>query len=168
MAKPDINTLKEMILDAPIGRYIGDRGALIFAKCADCIDDLADNDFLFKEGETTSSFYIITKGRLAIVKTKKKKDSKPRILHVLEKGDLIGELSFIDDTPHTASVMAIGDAQVLEFTAEKIKPLILQEPQLMFDFMRAVIKRVHQIVSAVNKQQQALSDYIATGGKGRT
>lgn len=167
MSKPDIDAIKNLILDAPIGRYIGDRGAQIFAKCADCIDDLADNAFLFKEGETTSSFYIVTEGRLAIVKTKKKNDSKPRILHILEKGDLIGELSFIDDTHHTASVMAIGDAQVLEFKAEKITPLILQEPQLMFDFMRAVIKRVHQTVSAINKQQQALSDYIATSGKGR-
>ena len=37
----------------------------------------------------------------------------------------------------------------------------------MFDFMRAVIKRVHLTVASVGKQQIALADYIATAGKGR-
>jgi CRP-like cAMP-binding protein len=56
---------------------------------------------------------------LALVK-EKKKDKSPQILHVLEKGDLVGELSFIDDTPHTVSVMALGNASLLRFKAEDI------------------------------------------------
>jgi CRP-like cAMP-binding protein len=38
-----------------------------------------------------SCFYIVGEGRLALVK-EKKKDKSPQILHVLEKGDLVGEL----------------------------------------------------------------------------
>ncbi|PHS25940.1 MAG: hypothetical protein COA83_04570 [Methylophaga sp.] len=159
MSKLDIGAAKNLILDAPIGRYIGDRGAQVFAKCADCIVDLEDNDFLFKEGETTSSFYIVIQGRLAIVKTKKEKDSKLRILHILEKSDLIGELSFIDDTHHTASVMAIGDAQVLEFKAEKISNIIdvMAESDNPTPFMRKVEtleQRRNTIMQNLEKAEQ--------------
>jgi len=167
MNKPDVETVKNLILEAPIGKYIGDRGAGIFAERACCIIELKDGEFLYKKGETTKSFYIIAEGRLALVKIRKKAEKKPRILHILEKGDLVGELSFIDDTHHASSVMALGDARVLRFKAEDIRPLILQEPQLMFDFMRAIIKRVHHTVSSISEQQIALSDYIASAGKGR-
>lgn len=167
MNKPDVETVKQLLLEAPIGQYIGDRGAHIFAERACCIVELKDGEFLYKKGETTNSFYLIADGRLALVKLKKKIDKKPKILHILEKGDLVGELSFIDDTHHSTTVMALGDARVLRFKAEDIRPLILQEPQLMFDFMRAIIKRVHHTVSSISEQQMALSDYIASAGKGR-
>ncbi len=167
MNKPDTDSVKKLILEAPIGKYIGERGAQIFAEKACCIIDLKDGEFLYKKGETTTSFYILSEGRLALVKLKKKIDRPPQIMHILEPGDLVGELSFIDDTHHSSTVMALGDARVLQFKAEDIRPLILQEPQVMFDFMRAVIKRVHHTVSSISEQQQALTDYIASAGKGR-
>lgn len=166
MKELDIEQVKKHILEAPIGQYIGEDGAKILAERACCEISLKDSEFIFHEGDIETSFYIVTKGRFALVK-EKKKDTSPNILHVLEEGDLVGELSFIDDTPHATSCMALGDASVLRFKAEDMRPLITEHPMLMFNFMRAVIKRVHHTVSAIGKQQMALSDYIATGGKGR-
>lgn len=167
MNKPDSKQIKDLIMEAPIGKYIGEKGAEILAERAGAEGKVSDNEFLFHEGETDNSFYMIASGHLALVKERKNKSKKPRTLHVLDKGDLVGELSFIDDTPHTISVMALGDAKVICFKAGDIRPLILDEPKLMFDFMRAIIKRVHNTVAAIGKQQMALSDYISTGGKGR-
>jgi len=167
MSTLDIDHTYKIIADAPIGRHIGDRGSRIFAECANNLD-FEDGEFLFKKGETTTSFYIIAEGRMALVKVKKKKDRPPTIIHVFEKGDMVGELSFIDDTKHSSTVMALSDTKILQFTSEKIRPLILKEPQIMFDFMRAVIKRVHRGVLGLNKQQEALANYIATAGKGRS
>ncbi len=166
MKKPDIKQTKKLILEAPIGQYIGKEGAQILAERSCCKVNLKDSEFLFHQGDLEISFYIVTEGRLALVK-EKKKDKPPQILHILEKGDLVGELSFIDDTPHIASVMALGDASLLRFKAEDIRPLITEQPEFMFNFMRAVIRRVHHTVATISKQQIALSDYISTGGKGR-
>jgi len=167
MSTLDIEQTHKIIADAPIGRHIGDRGSRIFAECAGSLE-LKDGEFLFTKGDITTSFFIIAEGRLALVKMKKNKDKPPTILHVFEQGDMVGELSFIDDTKHSSSVMALSDTRVLQFTSEKIRPLILKEPQIMFDFMRAVIKRVHYGVLGLNKQQEALANYIATAGKGRS
>jgi CRP-like cAMP-binding protein len=167
MKKLDTKQAKKLIMEAPICDYIGKEGAQILAEHARCLINVKDSEFLFHQGDVDNCFYIVGEGRLALVK-EKKKDKSPQILHVLEKGDLVGELSFIDETPHIVSVMALGNASLLRFKAEDIKPLITEHPKLMFDFMRAIIKRVHHAVATISKQQLALSDYISSGGKGRT
>ncbi len=63
--------------------------------------------------------------------------------------------------------MALADAAVLCFKKEDFKPLITEQPKLIYDFMRAIIKRAHHIAAEIGKQQLALADYIATAGKGR-
>lgn len=167
MKKTDVEQVKKLIMEAPIGQYIGEDGAQILAERADSETTLKDGEFIFHQGETESSFYMLAEGHLALVK-EKKNSSKPNILNVFDKGDLVGELSFIDDTPHSLSCMALGEASVLCFKAEDMRPLITEHPMMMFNFMRAVIKRVHHTVSNIGQQQMALSDYISSGGKGRS
>lgn len=164
---PDVEHIQKLIAGAPIGNYIGEDGARIMAEHACNVILLKDGDYLFRRGERTTSFYLVESGRVARIKDEVK-DKKVRVLHTLHKGDLVGELSFIDQMDHVRSVIALGDARVLQFRAEDIQPLITEHPQLMFDFMRAVIKRVHHTVNDISKQQLALADYISTGGKGRS
>jgi len=153
------------ILNAPIGQYIKKEGAEILSLCVTNELQLKADQFLFHKGDLTGNFYLVTKGRLALVQ--ELKNGKLHFLHVLQKGDLIGELSFIDDTPHIISVIALNEASVYQFNTEGIKPLILSEPIFMFNFMRAIIKRVHHTVRAINRKQNDLTDYISSGGKGR-
>lgn len=159
----NVSEIHKHIVDAPIGRYIGDRGAKIFAERADSILELEDGEHLYNRGDDSSSFFIVYEGHLELVKLKKK--GKPKVLHIFKKGDLVGELSFIDDTQRFSTILAQGTVKVLQFKAEDIRPLILQEPQVMFDFMRAVIRRAHSIMDFISKQQSALSDYISYTGK---
>ncbi len=168
MNKPDSQRVKDYIMEAPIGQYIGEKGAEILAERATFEREVANSEFLFREGETENNFYLVAYGHLALVK-EEKNNRKPQTLHVMDKGDLMAELSFVDGTPHNVSAMALGDAKtkVIGFKADDIKPLITEEPQIMFDFMRAVIKRAHNTVGAIEMQKMALSDYISTGGKGR-
>ncbi len=154
------------IQEAPIGKYIGEEGATILSQCVDSTLSFKLDEFLFHIGEESKSFYLVTKGRFALVQ--ELKGGKLHFLHVLQKGDLIGELSFIDDTDHIVSVVSLSDqSEVYEFKASCIRPLILSQPEFMFNFMRAIIKRVHHTVRAINRKQKDLSDYISTGGKGR-
>jgi CRP/FNR family transcriptional regulator, cyclic AMP receptor protein len=166
MKEQDVDRIAAAIYEAPLGEYIGRDGAGILAAHAANERRLKDNEFLYRKGETTGSFYIVTEGRLAIVR-EKTTEPKEIILHILEKGDLVGELSFIDETPHALSVSALGDAAVLIFNADDIKPLITEEPELIYNFMRAVIKRVHQLVNTVRDHEMEMLQYIMTGGSGR-
>lgn len=166
MKAQEIDRVATMIYEAPLGEYIGRDGATILAERAATERRLKDDEFLFRQGEDSSGFYIVTEGRLALVR-ETSKVGKEMIVHVLEKGDLVGELSFIDQTPHRLSVRALGEASVLCFEADGIEPLITEQPMLIFNFMRAVIKRVHQVVGTVAEHEMELRQYISTAGKRR-
>ncbi len=163
---PDVKMARELILAAPIGEYIGSEGAKLLAERAAGVRALKDGEYLFHGGDQDRCFYVVIEGQFLRVK-ESKKNMKPRVLHIVARGDLIGELSFIDNTPHTTSTIAVGDASVLEFIDDDIRPLIVEEPQFMFDFMRGIIKRVHCAVATICQQKMDLSDYIVTAGKGR-
>ncbi|MBD3893917.1 cyclic nucleotide-binding domain-containing protein [Hydrogenophaga sp.] len=164
MNQHEIDKIAALIYAAPLGEYIGRDGAAILAERAGCVRRLQDKEYLYRKDETTNSFYIVSEGRLALIKETSGGD---QVLHVLEKGDLVGELSFIDQMPHNLGVMALGNATVLCFSADGMRPLITEHPELVYNFMRAVIKRVHSVVAAVSAQQMALEQYISTGAKGR-
>ncbi|WP_434358768.1 cyclic nucleotide-binding domain-containing protein [Parasalinivibrio latis] len=166
MNKPNVESIARLIMDAPIGQYIGESGAQVLAQHAAREIKVSNGDFLYREGDAANSFFIVMSGRLAFCK-ENKGSTKTSLLHVLEQGDLIGELSFIDHDPRTVSVQALGDAAVLCFERGDIDPLIESHPKVVFDFMRAVVRRVHHTVSAIGQQQAELADYIATGGRGR-
>ena len=81
--KPNVDQVSKLIEDAPIGGYIGADGARIMAEraCNELV--LAKNDFLFRGGEKTSSFYLVTSGSLARIKDGKK-GKRPRSAHIAQ------------------------------------------------------------------------------------
>ena len=164
--KATTQEIAALICNAPIGQYIGEEGATILAQRAAQKIDLQDDEVLCERGVSTNCFYIVTQGRLAITNAVKDKD-RTTVLHILEKGDLVGELSFIDGSGHADTVRSLGNASVISFNQDDIFPLIKDHPELIFNFMRAVIKRVHSTLTAINRQQNELLAYIQTGGKGR-
>lgn len=165
--KPNTAEIATLIHNAPIGKYIGEDGAKLLAERVAQKLDLDDDDVLCEKGTSTNSFYIVTKGRLAITSEVKEDKLTPAILHVLEKGDLVGELSFIDGSAHANTVRSLGSSCVISFNKADIDPLVNEHPELVFNFMRAVIKRVHSTLTAINHQQNELLTYIQTGGRGR-
>ncbi|MDO8276448.1 MAG: cyclic nucleotide-binding domain-containing protein [Serpentinimonas sp.] len=166
MQEREVERIANLIYQAPLGEYIGRDGAAIMAAHAGSELRVKDQEFLFHQGDMTNSFYIVTEGRLALVREKTEKRREITV-HVLEKGDLVGELSYIDQSPHDLSVRALGQAAVLCFKAGDIQPLITQHPQLVYNFMRAVVKRVHSVVTTLAEHEMELQQYIQTGGRGR-
>jgi CRP/FNR family transcriptional regulator, cyclic AMP receptor protein len=153
------------IFEAPLGSYLGREGSAVLAQYAGDERRLAEGDFLFHRGEPPETFFIVTGGRLGVVREETPQRSEV-ILHLLEVGDMVGELSFIDGTDHTVSVRALEDgASVLSFNVDNFEPLITAHPRVMFDFMRAVIRRIHQTAASLGRQQQELTDYVSRGGK---
>jgi len=149
---------------APIGSYIGREGAEVLAEFAGEEMQLADKEFLFHRGEYAKTFYIVVGGRLAFVR--EASATRPEVIfHVLEKGDLCGELSFIDGSQYPVSCCALGPAAVLSFNVSDLSALVDSHPRVVYDFMRAVIVRVHSTSASLSRQRQELADYIATGGK---
>ena len=75
-------------------------------------------------------------------------------------GDLVGELSFIDETPHDASLVANGPTRVFGLERAKLESLLLTHPQIVYRVMRAIVRTVHEIQRRISMQSTELTNYI--------
>jgi CRP/FNR family transcriptional regulator, cyclic AMP receptor protein len=122
------------------------------------VRQLADGDLLIKEGEIDNSLHIVIDGNLAV--TRQAAGGDWITLHVLRRGELAGELGFIDGLEHSASLRAMGPTSVFSLTREKFDPLLESNPGLVFSVMRAIIRGVHKTLRRMNLQQVELNNYI--------
>lgn len=103
-----LNMLREMPI---LGGVRDDVLALLIDDAAE--RRLAPGEVLFEEGAAGDTMYLIEDGELVVLR---RRDSADCLLNRLGVGDCVGEMSFIDLGPRSASVVAATEARVLELT----------------------------------------------------
>jgi CRP/FNR family cyclic AMP-dependent transcriptional regulator len=120
--------------------------------------ELAEGEILVREGQIDDSVHIIVSGKLAVTKSTGGGDEAT--LHVLHEGDLAGELGFIDSTAHSATVKALTRAQVVSLERSRFESLLASHPKVVYDVMRAIVRRVHAMLRRMNFQYVEMTNYI--------
>ena len=120
--------------------------------------ELADGDFLIEDGAGDDALHVILTGKVEVVKRTGADDYAS--LAVLREGELAGELSFVDGTPHTVGLRALCETHVLTLSREDFEGIIESQPQLVYKVMRAVVRSAHRIVHRMNTEFVELSNYI--------
>lgn len=120
--------------------------------------DLEPGDVLVPEGTSDNHLYVIVRGTLGVVRGVGTPESVT--LFTLDSGDLVGELSFLDGTPHYASLVAIGPTRVFGLEREKLEALLPMHPQIVYRVMRAIIRTVHEIQRRISMHSVELTNYI--------
>ena len=120
--------------------------------------DLKPGEVLVPEGTSDDHLYVIVQGALGVVRSAG--TSEGVTLFTLSTGDLVGELSFLDETPHYAALVAIGATRVFGLEREKLEALLHVHPELVYRVMRAIIRTVHEIQRRISMQSVELTNYI--------
>lgn len=120
--------------------------------------DLEPGEILVPEGTSDNHLYVPVRGTLGKVKNAGTPDAVT--LYALTQGDLVGELSFIDGTPHYAALVAIGATRVFGLEREHLESLLLTHPLLVYRVMRAIVRTTHMIQRRLSMQQVELTNYI--------
>ncbi len=100
---------------------------------------LEKGQYLFKEGETSASMFLIKSGRLAV--SRKNFNSEDEVV-LGEKvvGELIGEMAFFDNRPRSANVKAVTLSEVIELPFSAL--------QAQFDTCPAWLKVMTKTINA--------------------
>jgi CRP-like cAMP-binding protein len=120
--------------------------------------DLADGEVLVREGLSDSHLYLIVKGAVAVATAAGTPEEVT--LFPLKAGDAVGELSFLDDNVHYASVVSRGASRVLGLERQQFESLLERDPQIVYRVMRAIVRRVHDIQHRLAAQSAELTNYI--------
>jgi CRP/FNR family transcriptional regulator, cyclic AMP receptor protein len=86
------------------------------------------------QGDTTSDFYVIKKGKVRILTINEAGDES--CLRVLGSGDVFGELSAYDSAPRSASVQALGACTILTMNHSDFIVHLREIPDLALAFIQ--------------------------------
>lgn len=99
---------------------------------------LAAGETLFEEGSQGDAAYVIEEGELEILK---KDGGKNVLLAVRQRGDVIGEMSLLEDAPRMASARARGDVLVVSVAADAFENVLQSSAGAARAMLHTVVAR---------------------------
>jgi len=96
---------------------------------------IAEGAFLIRAGEIDSTLFAIEEGNLEIHGVD---DGEQRVFATVGPGDVLGEVSFIDDSPRTVSVRASEETVVHAWDKRTLSEALAFDPQLLAKFSVAM------------------------------
>ena len=90
--------------------------------------------------EPGDSFYFIQSGSVQLVKCV---NGTKKNLDILKAGEFFGEMAILDNSPRSATCMAIGNVKCLEFNKENFELLITGNPQMALLLLKLFCKRIY-------------------------
>jgi len=156
-ASSDFSIESEAIKNSPLGEELTmEQCALLRDVVTTC--SLERDEFLLEEGHKDDSIHVVLDGTLGVVKPTGGGDWVT--LHLLHKGDVAGELGFIDGVEHSASIRAVSKCQVFTLHRKDFEALIHKDPDLVYRVMCSIIRIVHTILRRMNMQHVEMNNYI--------
>jgi CRP-like cAMP-binding protein len=149
---------KETVKSTPLGKELSDEQCALLASVVTACS-IRDGDFLIEEGLKDNAIHVLSRGRLEVLV--QSGGGSLITLQILKEGDMVGEMGFIDDIEHSASLRALGNCELIRLERGDFEGLLQQDPDLVYKVMRAIIRTVHRILRGMNAQHVELTNYIA-------
>lgn len=89
------------------------------------------------------SVYIVVTGTVKVHVVQE--DGSDVIIDILGPGEVLGKMSAIDETPHSASVMALAETACLWIEARAFRGLLESMPDLERNLLRVLARRVRTL-----------------------
>lgn len=134
-----MSTTITMIGEVPIFELLDAEEREALAEMMDC-RDYKSGDTIFHYGDPGGEIFILGSGRVEVFV--ESNDGEKIILAENEHGDVIGELSFLDGGPRTATAIARADTQVLTMHRDRLLGFIDKHPHAAMDLLTVVGRRL--------------------------
>jgi len=132
-------------------------------------------EVIFAEGDTGRTMLLILHGIVKIVKGSSE-DGRPVEIAKRGAGEFFGEMALVEQSPRFASVVAVTDCEVLEFSKENFERIIKEQPALATRVLRSLSKKLREsdsdriaeleesnrLLDASNKELKRLNAFLDT------
>jgi CRP/FNR family cyclic AMP-dependent transcriptional regulator len=93
-------------------------------------------------GDPIDSLYIVISGRLKVMMGDA--DGKEVILSLIGPGEFFGEMGLIDDSPRSASVVAIEPCELLSIAKRDFRKCLQENFEMAMTVMRGLVRRLRE------------------------
>ncbi len=111
------------------------------------VKSLGKNDYLFREGDPASGFYVIQRGAVNVHRVSA--SGKEQVIHVFRSGDSFAEVALASATGYPADARALEPIQVLLVQKAGILQLLKRQPELALRMLGAMSSHLRVLVSQI-------------------
>jgi len=97
-------------------------------------------EMIFSEFEPGDTFYLIQSGRVQLVKLV---GDLEKTLDILQPSEMFGEMAILENSPRSATAIALDTVTVLEFNSQNFEVLMLGNPQIALKLLKMFCKRIY-------------------------
>jgi EAL domain-containing protein (putative c-di-GMP-specific phosphodiesterase class I) len=116
---------------------------------------LIQGQVLFNEGDPPTTAFLIESGELAI--STQREDRYVKLAH-LGPGDLLGEMAVIDDSPRTATAVALSECVLLAIDKRQIAERLAQTDPIIRALLEGQLKRYRGALAAMQGGHVPMAD----------
>ncbi len=120
--------------------------------------ELKDGEMLVKEGEANQTLFILAQGKLTV--TSKDASGADNHVYTMKVGECAGTRAFVEQSPRRATILSVGASTIYTLTPSAFETLLIEDPRLAFNVMRALFKVTHANLSRMNQEHKELANYI--------
>jgi len=144
----------DMFLQLPFSRHLTTNELWIITKYMN-IFKVRKRDIIFKEGDPGNFLCFIVKGRVIVLKSSDKGKKVP--IAELGPKKSLGEMAMIDQSPRSATAIAVTDTILLTLSKKGFDKLIDEHPRIGV----VLLKRIAIFLCAyIRKTSSDLADHI--------
>ena len=122
---------------------------------------LTGGELLFSAGDEPDSLYLVRSGRLGVFR--QEDDQPPQFLGVIKPGEPVGEMALIAGRPHSASVVALRDSEILALPREVFFEAVRTQPDVMIELSRLMLHRARERAPGVT--EPSVLGFISVRGR---
>jgi CRP/FNR family transcriptional regulator len=109
--------------------------------------EFSKNETIFTEGDDSSGFYIICRGRVKVFKLSS--EGKEQILHIVGSKELLGAVSAFAGNPYPANADAMEKTAAYFFPRSDFLSLVRKEPSIVLNMMANLAMRLHHFTQVI-------------------
>jgi CRP/FNR family cyclic AMP-dependent transcriptional regulator len=118
-----------------------------------------DGDVLLREGETTNRLYVVVSGKVEVLR------GATQVAVLGEPGSVVGDMSILMQSPHTATARALGEVEVI--TIEDASGFFRAYPEAAYHVARMLAHRLNAAttyLADIKRQYAGQGDHLAMVG----
>ena len=115
------------------------------------IHEYSDGETIFREGDEGGTAYIIDQGQVTVTK---QFEGQEVHLARLGAGEIFGEMSLIEERPHSATVRAVGQTLIREIPREEFSTSLKKDPQAAMSLLKVLFERLREANATILQLQK--------------
>jgi NTE family protein len=135
------DSLRARLKTFGILEYIGDSAMQRLLAEADWFG-LPGGAPLSRDGENDRAVFLVVTGSLGVFV--EGEDGARRLVATVPAGETVGEMSLLTGEPHSATLVALRDTELLRLGPKAFDMLLTRYPRVMFNLLKIVVRRLRQ------------------------